>query len=138
MLYWVTDGRTLLPMSATKLLPGLLALLLCWQAVATAAAPIMMPTGSSGTAVAQHPMATAADDCGHALPKHCAESGRAAAGADHCGQQHCKHCPGSVTGYLLTPIAAMPIPATSDPPSFTELPFSSRQPRVVYRPPIAA
>ncbi len=129
-------------MSPIKPLPWLLALLLCWQAMATAAAPILMPAGgsgtASGTAVAEHPMATAADDCEHALPTHCAESGRATAGADHCGQQHCKHCPGSVTGYLLTPIAAMPIPATSNPPSFTELPSSSRQPSVVYRPPIAA
>ena len=123
-------------MSPIKSLPWLLALLLCWQALATAAAPMMMPAGSSGTAVAEHPMA--ADDCEHALPTHCAESGRATTGADHCGQQDCKHCPGSVTGHLLTPIAAMPIPATSNPPSFTELPSSSRQPRVVYRPPIAA
>jgi hypothetical protein len=121
-----------------KPLPWLLVLLLCWQAVATVAAPVMMPTGSAGTAVAEHPMATAADDCGHAQPRHCAESGRATTGVDHCGQQDCKHCPGSVTGYLPTPIAAIPLPAISRPPSFAELPSSSRQPRVAYRPPIAA
>ena len=125
-------------MSPIKPLPWLLALLLCWQAMATAAAPILMPAGGSGTAVAEHPMATAADDCGHALPTHCAESGRAAAGADHCGQQDCKHCPGSVTGSLLTLIPVTPMRATSGQPLFTQPPFSSRQPSVVYRPPIAA
>ncbi|MGE3298209.1 MAG: hypothetical protein AB7I68_12790 [Porticoccaceae bacterium] len=138
MLYWVIDGRALLPMFPIKPLPWLLVVLLCWQAVAAVAAPVMMPAGSPGTAVAEHPMATPADDCGHAQPRHCAESGHAAAGADHCGQPQCKHCPGSVTGTLLTLLPVIPMRATSCQPSFTQLPSSSRQPRVAYRPPIAA
>lgn len=124
-------------MPAIKPLPWLLALLLCWQAVIATAAPMLMPAGSLGAGITGHLAAAATDDCGHALPKHCAESGSTAAGADHCGQ-HCKHCPGSAIGYLLTLIAVMPIPAVSSQPSFTELPFSSRQPLVIHRPPIAA
>ena len=117
-------------MPAIKPLPWLLALLLCWQAMATAAAPMVMPAGGPVAA-------TATDDCGHAMPKHCAESPRQAAGADHCGQP-CKHCPGSAAGHLLTLITVLPIPAVSRPPSFAALPFSSRQPLAIHRPPIAA
>lgn len=123
-------------MPAIKPLPWLLALLLCWQAVA--AAPMVMPAGgpaTTATTATGHLAAT--DDCGHAMPKHCAESRGQAAGADHCGQQ-CKHCPGSTTGHLLTLITVLPIPTVSGPPSFAALPFSSRQPLVTYRPPIAA
>jgi hypothetical protein len=124
-------------MLSFKPLPWLLALLLCWQAAATAAAPMMPRADSPAAAVTGHLATAAADDCGHAMPKHCTESGSAAAGADHCGQQ-CKHCPGSATGHLLTSITVLPIPAVSSPPSFAELPFSSRQPLVIHRPPIAA
>lgn len=123
-------------MPAIKPLPWLLALLLlCWQAVAMAAAPMVMPAGGPATTATGHLAAT--DDCGHAMPKHCAESRSQAAGADHCGQP-CKHCPGSATGHLLTLITVLPIPAVSGPPSFAALPFSSRQPLVIQRPPIAA
>ena len=137
MLYCAIDGHTVLPMSAIKPLPWLLALLLCWQAVATAATPMMMRAGSPAATATGHLAAAATDDCAHAVPKHCAESHSQAAGADHCGQP-CKHCPGSVTGHLLTSITVLPIPAVSSPPSFAELPFSSRQPLVIHRPPIAA
>ena len=122
-------------MPAIKPLPWLLALLLCWQAVAMAAAPMVMPAGGPAATATGHPTAT--DDCEHAMPRHCAESHSQAAGADHCGQS-CKHCPGSTTGHLLTLIAVLPIPTASGPPSFAALPFSSRQPLVIQRPPIAA
>ncbi len=136
VLYCAIDGRALLPMLPIKPLPWLLALLLCWQAVATTTAPMKVPADGPAATATGH-LVAATDDCEHAMPKHCAESRSLAAGADHCGQ-HCKHCPSSATGHLLTLIAVIPMPATSGQPSFTQLPFSSRQPLVIHRPPIAA
>ena len=136
VFYCAIDGRALLPMPLFKPLFRLLALLLCWQAVAIAAAPMKMPADGRAATAAGH-LVAATDDCKHAVPKHCAESRSQAVGADHCGQ-HCKHCPSSTTGHLLTLIAVIPMPARSGQPLFTQPPFSSRQSLVIHRPPIAA
>ena len=121
------DGRPYLPMRNP--LSWLLALLLCWQAVAAAAAPVTMPPGHAPVTAAAH-----SGDCGHVTPGHCPESRHQTAGL--CATQ-CQHCPSPVA-CLPTPGALPQPPAASDPPALARAPLPAHPPSPIYRPPIAA